>query len=38
MSLGTFAFEKGKGADVVITNEGVDGYVIIDAVVFLPKD
>jgi FAD dependent oxidoreductase len=37
-SLGTFSFEKGKSGRVVITNEGVDGYVVIDAVVFLPKD
>jgi len=38
VSLGTFSFEKGKSGRVVITNEGVDGYVIIDAVVFLPKE
>jgi hypothetical protein len=38
VSLGTFSFEKGKSGRVMITNDGVDGYVIIDAVVFLPKD
>jgi len=38
VSLGTFSFEKGKPGRVVITNEGVDGYVVIDAVVFLPKE
>jgi hypothetical protein len=36
-SLGTFEFEKGKSGKVVISNESVDGHVIIDAVVFLPK-
>ncbi|MCE9562542.1 MAG: FAD-dependent oxidoreductase [Planctomycetes bacterium] len=36
ISLGTFRFEKGK-ASMVITNEGVDdGYVVIDAVQWLP--
>jgi hypothetical protein len=38
VSLGTFAFEKGTAARVVVTNEGVDGYVVIDAVQFLPKE
>jgi hypothetical protein len=38
VSVGTFTFEKGKSGRVVITNEGVDGYVVIDAVVFLPKE
>jgi hypothetical protein len=38
VSLGTFEFEKGKSAKVVISNEGADGYVVIDAIVFLPKD
>jgi len=38
VSLGTFSFEKGKSGRVVITNEGADGYVVIDAIVFLPKD
>ena len=38
VSLGTFSFDQGKSGRVVITNEGVDGYVAIDAVVFLPKE
>ena len=38
VSVGTYAFEKGSAARVVISNEGVDGYVVIDAVVFLPKE
>jgi hypothetical protein len=38
VSLGTFSFDKGTAARVGITNAGVDGYVVIDAVVFLPKD
>jgi len=37
-SIGTFSFEKGKSGRVVITNEGADGHVIIDAVQFLPKE
>jgi len=35
ISLGTFQFEKGRGATVLVTNEGVDGYVVIDAVQWL---
>jgi hypothetical protein len=38
VSLGTFAFDKGTAAKVVIANDGVDGYVVIDAIVFLPKE
>jgi hypothetical protein len=38
VSVGTFSFDKGKSGRVMITNEGVDGYVVIDAVVFLPND
>jgi hypothetical protein len=38
VSLGTFAFDKGTSAKVVISNDGVDGYVVIDAIVFLPKE
>jgi hypothetical protein len=37
VSLGTFEFEKGKKASVTVTNEGADGFVIIDAVQWLPK-
>ncbi|MSR31167.1 MAG: FAD-dependent oxidoreductase [Gemmataceae bacterium] len=36
VSLGTFAFAKGKPAVVVISNAGTDGHVIADAVQFLP--
>ena len=36
VSLGTFTFEKGKGGSVTVTNKGVDGYVVIDAVVWVP--
>jgi len=32
LPLGTFEFDSGTTAKVVITNEGADGYVIIDAV------
>jgi hypothetical protein len=38
VSLGTFSFEKGTAAKVVISNAGADGFVVIDAVVFLPKE
>jgi len=36
VSLGTFAFAKGTAGSVTVTNKGVDGYVIIDAVVWVP--
>jgi hypothetical protein len=36
ISLGTFRFAKGKSGAVEISNRGVDGYVIIDAVQWLP--
>ncbi len=36
ISLGTFRFEKGKSGYVEIGNKDVDGYVIIDAVQWLP--
>ncbi|AWM39338.1 Xanthan lyase precursor [Gemmata obscuriglobus] len=36
VSLGTFEFAKGKGGSVTITNVGADGYVILDAVQFVP--
>jgi hypothetical protein len=38
VSAGTFSFEKGTAARVVVTNDGVDGFVVIDAVVFVPKE
>ncbi|XAL98907.1 FAD-dependent oxidoreductase [Phycisphaeraceae bacterium D3-23] len=36
VSLGVFAFEDGTPATVVVTNAGADGYVIADAVQWLP--
>jgi hypothetical protein len=36
VSLGTFTFEKGKAGGVTVTNKGVDGYVVLDAVVWVP--
>ncbi len=36
VSLGTFRFAQGKAGHVEIRNQGVDGYVIIDAVQWLP--
>lgn len=36
VSLGTFTFEKGKGGSVTVTNKDADGYVVIDAVVWVP--
>jgi hypothetical protein len=38
VSLGTFRFEKGRAGSVEIRNTGVDGYVIIDAVQWLPVE
>ncbi len=37
VSLGTFEFAKGKSGKVIISNDGTDGYVVIDAVVWLKK-
>jgi hypothetical protein len=36
ISLGTFHFEKGKGASVTVSNDGADGFVVIDAVQWVP--
>jgi hypothetical protein len=36
VSLGTFRFDKGKAGYVEIGNKDVDGYVILDAVQWLP--
>jgi hypothetical protein len=36
LSLGTFEFKADQPASVVVSNEGANGYVIIDAVQFLP--
>lgn len=35
-SLGTFEFSADQPAAVMVTNKGTDGYVIVDAVQFLP--
>jgi hypothetical protein len=37
ISLGTYQFTAAKGAAIVVSNEGTDGYVIIDAVQLLPS-
>jgi hypothetical protein len=36
VSLGTFRFDTGRAGSVEVRNDGVDGYVIIDAVQWLP--
>jgi cytochrome c553 len=36
VSLGTYTFEAGKSAYVIISNEGADGYVVADLIQFLP--
>ncbi|OWK36688.1 FAD-dependent oxidoreductase [Fimbriiglobus ruber] len=36
VSLGTFSFEAGKTGYVEVSNAGADGYVVIDAVQWLP--
>jgi hypothetical protein len=38
VSLGTFDFAVGTGAAVIVTNKDTDGYVVIDAVQWLPKE
>ena len=38
ISLGVFEFAKGKGAKVTVSNAGVNGYVIVDAIQFQPKE
>ena len=38
VSLGTFRFEKGTAGSVEVSNRGADGYVVIDAVQWLPKE
>ncbi len=35
-ALGRFRFKKGKSGFVEISNQGADGYVVVDAVQFLP--
>ncbi|WP_020470203.1 FAD-dependent oxidoreductase [Zavarzinella formosa] len=36
ISLGTVTFEKGKPIGVKITNKDADGYVVVDAVMWIP--
>ena len=36
VSLGTFAFDAGPGAEIVVSNAGTSGHVIADAVAFVP--
>jgi hypothetical protein len=36
VSLGTFDFAAGAVAKVEVSNAGADGYVVVDAVQFLP--
>jgi hypothetical protein len=36
VSLGTFEFEKGKAGSVTVTNDGANGFVVIDAVQWVP--
>jgi len=38
ISVGRFTYESGDTAEVEISNTGTDGYVIIDAVQWLPVD
>lgn len=35
--LGVFAFAKGKAATIEISNEGADGYVVVDGVQLVPE-
>ncbi len=36
LSLGTFSFPAGKTGSVEVSNEGADGFVVVDAVQFVP--
>lgn len=36
VSLGRFRFDSGREAAVSITNSGADGYVVVDAIQFVP--
>ena len=38
LSLGTFEFDAGTNGAVVVSNEGTEGFVTIDAVRFVPAD
>ena len=37
VAIGTYEFKKGKSGSVEISNAGGDGFVVIDAVQFLPR-
>jgi hypothetical protein len=36
LSLGVFDFERGRTGHVEISNDGTDGYVIVDAIQLVP--
>ena len=36
--LGSYQFAPGKEYGVTVTNEGTDGYVIVDAIQVVPAD
>lgn len=38
VSLGTYTFKEGQPAVVTISNKGIHGHVVADAVQFLPRD
>jgi hypothetical protein len=38
ISLGEFEFRQGDVASVVVTNQGTDGYVVVDAVQWIARD
>jgi hypothetical protein len=38
VSLGKFRFDAGQAGWVEIANKGTNGYVIVDAIQFLPLD
>jgi N-acetylneuraminic acid mutarotase/flavin-dependent dehydrogenase len=38
VALGTFRFEAGARARVTVSNEGADGYVVVDGLQFLPVE
>ena len=38
VSLGTFEFAAGKPATVTVSNKGTQGYVVIDAVQWVPVE
>jgi hypothetical protein len=38
ISLGTYRFQQGRAGSVIISNCNTDGYVVVDAVQFLPAE